>query len=729
MRDVTDPARAPPELYHSNTFCKQNSHFRCAFLCTSLVAVHVYLLFLTSYKMHQTESFEADEAEPAPSVESDDPEERIKARRLRIAERNEAKKGRKLGEVLQRKETMKEEQRESQKEVEISERHMEKLKTDGLELVTNILVATDARESKRRTDEEEANRLRREKLENEARSSQEKYEEITHKWTEAKMKQTPLDLRDALNSQQQLCNQITDDKNKLINDLKQELKASDDRYVKDLRKEAKDTDLLIERMEEQISSLKKSYREKLHQIENSFGDERRTLLAKNRKKWEQQMKERCDKELKNMMHSLSLMEEHEDLLHKLRTQTAEEYNTDKIKLDTEVQNSRMKVQEMKFNCHLNQEKLDDKFTTLKKREEENSILKSQLKRKLIRTQDAVNNLKSKCSEQEKESKLENQSLSKDYTRLNQQYKDMQKKARHFAALDMERYEKVWLMNEAEVKNLAHRALEVDRLIHEQQLGLAWDSPPLDFMKRSGPIRSIQQDFRTAGQAAADALKEEQEEESSDIVEGSENTAGGVNRRIVKNILELLCDETGFLIDSKLQTLLSCLEKSERSLVKLDAVFSAMGIESEEDVYRMTEFFMKYKQLGREQRDHEAEAEATDLIDPKEILLALKDFTAQNCRPCGVWDSQHSSVLELNMRDDYEDAAYWESLANVIPESKLKLWAALDTALNEYHTVLTERAELLVETQSVKQQNTELRNLLHQYTTSKANSELDIHPTR
>lgn len=30
----------------------------------------------------------------------------------------------------------------------------------------------------------------------------------------------------------------------------------------------------------------------------------------------------------------------------------------------------------------------------------------------------------------------------------------------------------------------------------------------------------------------------------------------------------------------------------------------MGIESEEDVYRMTEFFMKYKQLGREQRDHE-----------------------------------------------------------------------------------------------------------------------------
>lgn len=47
----------------------------------------------------------------------------------------------------------------------------------------------------------------------------------------------------------------------------QELKASDDRYVKDLKKQAKDTDLIIERMEEQISSLKTSYGEDLKQIE------------------------------------------------------------------------------------------------------------------------------------------------------------------------------------------------------------------------------------------------------------------------------------------------------------------------------------------------------------------------------------------------------------------------------------------------------------------------------
>ncbi len=182
-------------------------------------------------------------------------------------------------------------------------------------------------------------------------------------------------------------------------------------------------------------------------------------------------------------------------------------------------------------------------------------------------QDILNNLKSKCANQVKQSKAEEQSLRNDYARIKQQYKDMQKKARwvhllsswprkifrqsqdkpclvclerHFAALDAERFEKIWLISEGEVKALAHRALETDRIIHEQQLGLVWGSPPLPFMERSGPIEH--KTLRTASQAAADTL---QEETGGDVVEeseGLEDTGSGVNRRTVKRLLELLCDE-------------------------------------------------------------------------------------------------------------------------------------------------------------------------------------------
>lgn len=41
----------------------------------------------------------------------------------------------------------------------------------------------------------------------------------------------------------------------------------DDRYVKDLRKHGEEIDLMTERMEDQIKTLMKAYREELAQIE------------------------------------------------------------------------------------------------------------------------------------------------------------------------------------------------------------------------------------------------------------------------------------------------------------------------------------------------------------------------------------------------------------------------------------------------------------------------------
>ncbi|KAI4875585.1 hypothetical protein NFI96_025459 [Prochilodus magdalenae] len=686
--------------------------------------------------------------EGGPSVESENPEERIAARRLRIAARNEAKRRlfrfimslfslplkkrrQELGDDSQEKEHTDAEARTSQKQLEQSERRMVKLQTDGTEWLTNILVAADARESKRRAELEEARRLRIEKLENEAKSSLEKCEEVFQKWTTAKAKTIPQDLRDALNSQQKLCALIIEDKNKLINELQQDLKASDDRYVKDRKKQAEDVDHMIERMQEQVTSMMKSYRQELDLVENSLDDERKTLLTGNRKKWEQQRKERSDKELEFLLQRMKQVEGYEVLLQRLRVENAEEYKMIKIKLENDVQILQQQLQQMKATYQLNQEKLEYNYHVLKKRDEENTITKSQQKRKITRLQDILNNLKIKCASQEKQSHEEHQSLTNDYKRAMLQYKDMQKKMQHFAAVDAKRFEEVWLMNEAEAKALVHRALDVDRLIHEQLLGLAWVPPSLPFMDRSGLIQPQRQARRTARQVATQALrgvehKVEGEREGS-TVEGSEGPEStGVDRKTVKRLLELLCDEMGFLIEGKLLKLLSPLEKDEQSLMKLDSIFSAMGIENEEDVYKMTEFFVKYKQQQKERQKEDVSGNTgklvpekdSDLIHPNDVLRALRAFTAQFCRPRDRQSWQHSSLLASEKRDDSEDAAYWKSMGNVIPESKLKVWNALEAALKKYHTVLTDRSKLLENTHRLKQQNSELRTLLREYLNSK-----------
>ena len=95
---------------------------------------------------------------------------------------------------------------------------MIKLEKDGLELVTNVRVAGDAREDHRRKEEEDAARTRKEKLDQEAKSAAEKFEEIVKKWEGAQAKDIPQELHEMLMDQKQLCDSMIDEKNKLIND-------------------------------------------------------------------------------------------------------------------------------------------------------------------------------------------------------------------------------------------------------------------------------------------------------------------------------------------------------------------------------------------------------------------------------------------------------------------------------------------------------------------------------
>ncbi|EDO36670.1 predicted protein, partial [Nematostella vectensis] len=124
---------------------------------------------------------------------------------------------------------------------------------------------------------------RNEKLEAEIKSAAEKFEEITKKWEYALSKEIPQDLHSMLTEQKSACDAMFEEKDKLINDFQQELKAKDDQYVKDLKKAAEDIDLMIEREEEQVKQLTKAYREELTQIEKAFVTERSELIENNRK--------------------------------------------------------------------------------------------------------------------------------------------------------------------------------------------------------------------------------------------------------------------------------------------------------------------------------------------------------------------------------------------------------------------------------------------------------------
>uniref|UniRef100_A0A8D0C3A6 Dynein regulatory complex protein 1 n=1 Tax=Salvator merianae TaxID=96440 RepID=A0A8D0C3A6_SALMN len=715
-----------------------------------------------------------------PSITSDDPQERIAARRLRIAARLEAKRREALGEDGGAQKLQEEEQSRSRQQIEDSRQRLSKLLLDGSQLVSNIQTAADARETHRRAEEEELSRQRTEKLENEAKANQDKFEEITSKWAAAREKVVPQDLWESLNQQQQQCAQLIEQKNKLISELQQELKSKDDQYVKDLRRQNEDINLLLERMEEQIRNLLKNCRRELLQIEKAFELERRDLLTNNRKKWEEGMQTLNQQELDFMMARLKKVEEYERELKQLRIQDAEEYNVAKIKLERDVEVLEQQLQQMKATCQLNQEKLEYNFQVLKKRDDENTIIKSQQKRKLNRLHDVLNNLRLKLARQIKQYREENLALTADYKRIVEQYKDLQRTMRHFAIVDAEHFLQVWLMNEQEAKELIRKAFSADGVIHAQQLGLPWVEPDGWFLHNVGPLAHSRKK-RSAAELAQEAIapetgksspspesppgKDSPEEGFQEVAEAEVKALWSISPRTVKHVLELLCDESGFLIESKLRGLLQPLQKPDRTLMRLDSIFTALSIDSEEDVFRMVEFFMNFKAqqvAAALERDaamadaasaeaageggEEEEAEAVTSVTlpdaeegsrglpvspsalymhPNDVLKALKAFVQAFKEPR---EKRTLAKKVSEERDDSKDTEYWSALAHVISDGELKLWDALIVGLQKYYHILTQRAKLITETSGLHQQNAELRLLLQQYLQSPVNAELLIPPT-
>ncbi|XP_038656048.1 dynein regulatory complex protein 1 [Scyliorhinus canicula] len=745
----------------------------------------------------------ADEQQ-ALSVNSDVPEQRIAARRQRIAQRLEDKQREAMEKIYGVEEEVEEDLGKGCKQVVESHQRLIKLQRDGTSLVTNVQIAEDMREMQRRNTEREMQNHRTAKLENEATMSEEKFEVITKKWLTAKARKIPQDLRDILIKQQQLCADLIEGKNKLIKTLQKELKLNDDHYVKDLKKSAEDIDLLLERMEEQIKTVTRSYREEIIQIEKAFQLERHELMNSNLLIWERKMQMRRDKEIEYLMVRMEKVEQYESQLQQLRVQDAEEYNMIKIKLETDVEILEQQLEQMKAIYQLNQEKLEYNFQVLKKRDEENTITKSQQKRRITRQHDILNRLMGKLAKQEKMYREENRNLTDQYARTVELYKDLQEKMRRFSAIDAKKFEGIWLMNEKEAKDLVSKALDADRIIHEQQLGLSWTSPDLCFMKNIGPIVCNIKKKRSAAQLAEEVILGERRERDS--VGGTETgqepslwnaifqnicysaseekalelcggKPGKISLSTVKTLLEVLCDESGFLIESKLLKIIAPLKKDERYLIKLDAVFAALGIENEDDIIKLTEFFIKHCKMSKVEVDKETEdllhrldgeiqkefeesaamredgmepvdeeevcitetdeQEATvctemlakqhvELVHPNDILKTLRLFLEDNQQSREKSQPKATTVKE---RDSSEDSAYWDIMAKIIPEHKLKTWSCLEDALEKYYKVLVKRSKLIADRYSLSQQNSEFRILLQQYMHSRVNNELEIPPTQ
>merc|ERR1712137_904279 len=353
---------------------------------------------------------------------------------------------------------------------------------------------------------------------------------------------------------------------------------------------------------------------------------------------------------------------------------------------------------------------------LQERNKEHQAIQSSYKNRLNRLRETLNNLMSRYNSLDQKYKHTNTELTEEYKRLTRQFKDLQEKFHHFEQADEKKFRDVWEMNEQEVRGLISKVLEADRLLHERQLGHEW-LPPKE--------EQLLQELDTFSESGTTTGKT-----TSIPSEMGDSVSGKYSASKVKKVLDLVKEETQFLLDLKVREQILSLPQEQRDVLQIDAILRYIGVESQEDVDLLVSIFYH----GQDEDDESL------MVDPDDVLQVLKEFIQEkeNLRIQDVAPdkkkkarTQHlgsESEADRKARRRREERKFWERMGHVIPDMNFRVWQALNIFLKKYYDLLQRRSKTIDSAVSMQKQNEELKQLLDQYLGSKVNEELQVPPT-
>merc|ERR1712187_738708 len=181
-------------------------------------------------------------------------------------------------------------------------------------------------------------------------------------------------------------------------------------------------------------------------------------------------------------------------------------------------------------------------------------------------------------------------------------KDLQEKFHHFERADEQKFREVWEMNESEVRGLIQKVLEADRILHEQQLGHEWLPPKEEQLLQE--LETFSESGTTTGKSTAIASEEM-----------GESVSGKFSASKVKKVLDLVKEETQFLLDLKVRQQMENLPPEQRDVLQIDAILRYIGVESQEDVDLLVGIFYH----GQDEDDEAL------MVDADDVLQLLKDY--------------------------------------------------------------------------------------------------------
>ncbi|XP_034950932.1 dynein regulatory complex protein 1 isoform X2 [Chelonus insularis] len=467
---------------------------------------------------------------------------------------------------------------------------MQKLVAEGDEVISNVRIANDAREIHRREEDFKIREVLLNKLKEEAEESMMKCKEINSKWPELLESKDPLDIHNGIESQKIKCQEVLEQKDVIINELKKAIDNADHKFAEDQKKQNEDIDLLIDRIDTQINLIYKGYRRELNLIEDTLKNERNIILEDITKRWDSLYEERQNNELQGVERRREIMREYEKEMNRVLIEHQEQYRAQKIWLESECQKLQQEVENMKAVCLLNLEKLEYSYAILKRRESENIIVKNQQKRRINKLQDIVNNLKKNYTDLEISTKAKIEKLMDEINKAKKNIIDLELKSNHFTMINDKQFMQIWEMNTKNADKLLEQIFKVDKIVYEQMLGLEWEPPKETLLKKEQlpsyckAMLSIERD-NAEKDGNVKLCKSQIKDKSPERINSE--------RKLLRHIMMQISDQAEFLVEEKILELLSQYSEENRMIVKLDHVFQALNITSEDQIHVLINFFLPY----------------------------------------------------------------------------------------------------------------------------------------
>ena len=539
-----------------------------------------------------------------------------------------------------------------EKQLETSDKVISELVQNGNDLISNIRLANDRREVQRRIKEAELRDVLLNDLTKESQVSAARFEEISNKWKQIEEVVDPMDIHENLEKQKDRINELMEQKLTIINECREELDLADTRYIKDLDKHNNDICCLVERIDKQMDVMKRTYREHLEILEKTIEDERKILQIITTKKWESMYEKRAINEEMRMRREAEKAEFYGNEIKRIQLQHEELIRATKIRLENDNQALEIEVQKLKRNIMLNSEKLDYNFQVLKKREDENVMVRNQQKRRLSKLADTIVSLKRKLKDAKSTCIIETKKFTADIMKLHGKILDLERKSDFFAEQNNKKYLTVWDINYEECEKALEQVMKIDKMLWEQQLGLDWENPNINIVKRED-LESFK-----AAQLKINGSMEGSVNESKSLVsmtaEKSMKTRDQelMEQKLMRIVFRAIADNSGFLIESKLKQLLMPYTRTERTLVNLDAVFNALGIHRSDEIDYIKEYFVPFTKCKKCDKNPFAEGYPDEI--PIECLgedHELELTTMNVYKALVKFTKDHSTSLDKMMYDE------------------------------------------------------------------------------